>query len=319
MTFGRRDELKTALLAIGTGGYVAAKDVLTLRAGVFKDGIVSSDELDALFDLASRAPEGDPEWAHFFAEAAADFYLREEHPHGYLTEDEFQSLKARTAREGRVNALTLGLCVTLLEKAIATPPAMTEFIAEQIALHVRAKKNGPRLSADDVNLTRRFIFACGGAGNVAVARREAEFLFDLADMTADAANDPSWTEFFVRALANHVMAHIGYEPLSHDDAKALYAFMADRDKNVGGFLTRMVRGALAGLKAEEPSLAAQRNAARERDAAEAEKVTPEEAEWLAARIGRDGALHADEQALVEHLRSLGANLPPKLKTLVGAA
>lgn len=318
MTFGKREGLKAALAAFGEGRFVGAKDVALLRQGVFKDGVVSDDELDALFSLGERAPEGDPEWAHFFAEAAADFYLREQAPHGYLTEAELETLKARVTRDRRhASPLEIGLLVKLLETAVSTPPAMTDFAAEQLMASIRDKKGGPRVSAQDVVLIRRFVFAVGGAGNVAVTRREAEFLFDVSDMTAGAKNDPSWTEFFVKAVANHLMAHIGYEPPTHDEARAAQAFLSDRSVDVGGFFRRMIAGGLSGLAPEGQTAQSARNATREAGIAAAAPVTVDEADWVADRIGRDGALHAGEKALVQHLKSLGGALPPRLKAIVG--
>ncbi|MBY0423250.1 MAG: hypothetical protein K2Q06_13165 [Parvularculaceae bacterium] len=316
MSFGKREGLAAALVAVGQGGYVGAKDVTLLRQGVFKDGIVDDAELDALFDLGARAPEGDPEWIHFFAEAAADFYLRETEPHGYLTDEELQTLKARVLRDkGRASGLELAMLVKILETAKSTPPGMTDFVGEQIVARIRAKKGGARVSAQEASLIRRFIFAVGGAGNVGVSRREAEFLFDIADMTAGAKNDPAWTELFVKAIANHLMAHLGYVAPTYEEAKATEAFIKNQSVDIGGFFKRMIDGSLSGVGGGSPQAA--RNAAREAGAREAEKVTAEEADWVVRRIRRDGALHPAEKALVEHLKSLGDDLPPPLKSIVG--
>jgi hypothetical protein len=318
MSFGRREALAQALASVGQGGYVSAKDVNLLRQTIFKDGVVSDDELDALFALGERAPEGDPEWSHFFAEAAADFYLREEQPNGYLTEEEFRTLKERVTRDGgSASALELGLLVKLLETAKQTPEAMSAFVGEQIKAEIAAKKGGARVSAQDAVFIRRFIFAVGGAGNVGVTRREAEFLFDIADMTGGAKNDAAWTELFVKAVANHLMAHIGYEPPSREEAVASEAFMNDASTNVGRFFQRMIQGSLSGLRQSGPSAQAEKNAERAVAAAAAERVTDTEADWVADRIGRDGALHPAERALVDHLKTLSADLPPKLKNILG--
>lgn len=317
MSFGKREGLAAALVQVGAGGYVSAKDVTLLRQGVFKDGVVDDIELDALFDLGARAPEGDPEWTHFFAEIAADFYLRETSPHGYLTDAELATLKARVFRDkDRASGLELAMLVKLLETAVSTPPGMTDFVGEQIIARIRAKKGGARVSAQEAALIRRFIFAIGGAGNVGVARREAEFLFDIADMTAGAKNDPAWTELFVKAIANHLMAHLGYSAPTFKEAKATHAFMNDRSVNIGGFFKRMIDGSLSGVGGGTSAQAA-RNAAREAGARDAEKITTDEADWVVQRIRRDGALHPAEKALVEHLKSFGDDLPPTLKAIVG--
>ena len=137
--------LHARLIAVGADGFVTADEVLFLRRSVFADGIVSKEELGGLFALGERAPEGDPEWLQFFAEAAADFYLREEEPQGYLTEEEFQSLAALVTRNGHASKLELGLLVKLMETATQTPAAMSEFVGEQIKQSVLQKPEGPPL------------------------------------------------------------------------------------------------------------------------------------------------------------------------------
>lgn len=310
-----------ALSKVGANGFISARDVLFLRRNVFADGIVSIAELDALFELGDRAPEGDREWADFFAEAAADFYLREEAPHGYLTDEEFRTLKARVTKNNeRASGLELELLIKLMENAARTPDGMGEFVASQLKRLIAERKGGPHVSAEDAALIRRFLFAAGGAGNVAVTRKEAEFLFDLNDLTARAKNDPAWTDLFVKAIANHLMAHLGYAPPSREEALARHAFMSDHSINVGGFLKRMVGGGLSGFGGRrERSPQAERNAARSASAAIAERVTSGEADWLADRIGRDGAVHDAERALVAHLKKLEAELPPKLKAVIERA
>ena len=315
------------LKSVASNGYMTAEDVLALRRVVFADGVVSTAELDALFALGERAPEGDKEWEQFFAEAAADFYLREEEPRGHLTEEEFRSLKARVTRDGeRASGLELALLVKLMEDAVTTPPDMAEFVGRELKRMIAERKGGPRISAKDVALIRRWLFAAGGDGNVAVTRREAELLFDLNDVVAGAKNDAAWADLFCKAVANHLMAHIGYKPVGRAEALRLHAFMSNRSTNVGGVLSRALSGGLGGvarrfadgLKREE-SLAAARNAAREAEAAEAAKVTQSEADWVAERIGRDGALGEGEKALVRHLKSLADELPPRLKDVVARA
>lgn len=305
---------------IGAKGHVTAEDVVVLRRTVFKDGIISPAELDALFALGERAPDGDREWPMFFEEAAADFYLREEEPQGYLTDAEFATLKARVTRDGQAaSRLELRLMIKLLETAVATPPAMATFVAKQLKRSILAGRLRKGVTKEDTELVRRFIFAGGGEANVAVTRAEAELLFDINDANAGATNDPAWTEFFVKAIANHLMSHFSYAPQSRETAMRQHAFITDTSVNVGGLFKRMVAGGLSGLKPDGKSLQAQRNEERVRDAAIAEKITPLEADWLAGRIGRDGRLNDSERAVVDYMRTLGAELPPKLKALVDRA
>ena len=220
--------MATDLTSVGDDGYVSAEDVRFLRRNVFADGVVSAEELDALFRLGEKAEDGDREWPQYFAEAAADFYLREEQPNGYLTQDEFDSLKARVTRDGaKASKLELGLLIKLLETAISAPSDMAHFVGEQIKRHVCEKDGAAFISSEDVELIRRYIFAAAGDGNVAVTRTEAELLFDLSDATAKADNNPEWNDLFKKAVSNHLMAHIGFAPVGRQEALGTHASLSN--------------------------------------------------------------------------------------------
>ena len=312
--------VETQLAAIGSSAYVTADEVLFLRQTVFTDGVVSGTELDSIFSLAYRAPDGDPEWRQFFCEAVADFYIREEEPHGYLTQSEYESLRARIVGDGRtVNALELELLVKLQEVATKTPPDMTTFIGEQFLSIIGSRDGG--VTKEDAELIKRFLFAVGGAGNIAVTREEAELLFDINDAAHGQSNDPAWTELFVTGVVNHLMAHLGYEAISREEAFRRDAWVKDQSVNIGGFFSRMLSGGLSAFRLphKEKSVFAAYNEMREDDAEVAAAVTPDEADWVAARIGRDGDYNANEKALIEQISELESKLPENLKALVSRA
>ena len=320
--------LETRTAAVGADGYVTADEVIFLRRSVFADGIVSPEELDALFDLGDRAPDGDPEWRQFFAEAAADFYLREEEPQGYLTTEEFDSLKARVTRDGHASTLEIGVMVKLMETAIKTPPQMSGFVGEQIKASVLGKPGGAAVDKPDVALIRRFLFAAGGDGNVAVTRAEAELLLDINDAVHDAGSCPAWTELFVQGIVNHLMAHLGYDAPSREEAFRRDAWVRDHSVNVGGMFKRMAsasagayrdafKSVFKNARANETYKAY--NEHRDAEIVAAGKVTPQEAGWLADRIGRDGAFDENERRLIERMRELENDLPDGLKALLTRA
>jgi len=307
--------LATRLAAIGADGFVSADEVLFLRRTVFADGVVEPAELDALFDLGDRALNGDPEWFQFFAEAAADFYLREEEPQGYLTAEEFASLRARVTRNGHANALEIALLVKLMETATQTPPEMAAFTGAQIREMIVNKPDGPVVSKQDAVMLKRYLFAAGGDGNVAVTRAEAELLFDINDATDNAKNNAAWTELFVQGVVNHLMAHLGYTAPSREEAFRRNAWAKDQSVNVGGFFKKMLAG---GFKTTD-SVVKAHNDQRDAAIAEAEQVTKGEADWLAARIGKDGGFDVNERRLIERLRELEKDLPEGLRALLNRA
>ncbi len=314
--------LETRLAAIGDDGYVTADEVLFLRRTIFADGIVSNEEIDALFALGERAPDGDAEWLQFFAEAASDFYLREEEPQGYLTPNEFQSLKARiTGDSAHASALEIAVLVKLMETATQTPSEMGAFTGDQIKHAILSKPSGAVVDKNDAMLLRRYLFAAGGDGNVAVTRNEAELLFDINDATDSTRNNPAWTELFVQGVVNHLMAHLGYTAPSREEAFRRNAWARDQSVNVGGFFSRMLSGGLGAVRDAyaEKSVHETHNEKRDADAAIAAEITDSEADWLANRIGRDGAFDANERSLLERMRKLEDELPENLKALLQRA
>ena len=306
---------------IGENGYVSADDVMFLRRSVYQDGVASKQEVDQLFALAARAPEGDPEWAGFFAETVADFYLREEDPIGHLTEAEFASLKEQmSAVAGGATPLALKVLVHLLKNAASTPPQMADYVEERFRAYFEAK-NKPSVKAEDVDALRDYLYALGSAGASGVTREEAELLFDIHDLTASAQNDPAWLDFFTKAVAAHLMQHVGYKPLPREDALRLSAWAEDTTIDPKGFIGRLFSSSPSEIKnayARKPAQS-ERNEDDAIAAAIAEQVTAREADWLADRIGRDGKFCDLERALLAYMQELEADLPPKLRALVASA
>ena len=317
-----KQDITDKLVSVGKDGFVSAEDVLFLRRNVFQDGIVSAQEMDALFALGEQSPDGDREWAQYFAEAAADHYLREEEPQGYLTSAEFQRLRAQVTRDGHcASGLEVGLLIHILKNALSTPEEFSDFIAEQFQVYFANKVGGPTVTEQDVVMLREYLYAAGGAGNIAITRSEAELLFDIHEMTANADNHTTWADLFIKAVAAHLMQHVGYKPLAREEALRLHEWAKDTNVNPGGFFGRMFSGGLTAVKEAygRKSVRAQRNAEDEIAVQIAEQVTAREADWLADRINNDGAVNELEKAVIAYMRELEADLPPKLRALVADA
>jgi len=318
------EEIETLIRSVGADGHVSADDVVFLRKRVFADGVVSRAELAALFALAEKAPQGDKAWVDYFAEAAADFFLREEEPAGYLTEEEFEHLEAFITRDGKkASSIELGLLVALMEKATSTPQAMAEFTADQFRRLIRDRSKGvPRIGRTDADLLRRYLYAAAGDGSIAITKDEAELLFDLHEMTYAADNDPAWADLFIKAIAAHLMAHVGYAPLPREEALRLHAWVTDQTVDPAGFFGRMLSGGLAGIReayGRKQTISARKNADDAIAAAIAEQVSAQEADWLADRIGKNGKFDDIERALLHYMRELDTELPPKLSALIAKA
>ncbi|MBV6656314.1 MAG: hypothetical protein KI785_00955 [Devosiaceae bacterium] len=317
-------DAKTAenLMSLAADGRMSAADVLALRRTVFPDGVVSRQELELLFALGERAPQGDPAWPHLFAEMCADFFLNEEEPEGYLSDEEFAYLKALVTRDGHTaSSLELGALIDLVNKARIVSADMTAFIGDQIRSLISSRET-PTIGEQDVALLQRYLYAAGGEVDIGISRAEADLLFDLHDATVDADNASAWRELFVKAIAAHLMQHVGYTPLERSEALRLTEWSKDTSRSTGGFFGSMVSG---GLKAiidayTAPSAWQERNAQADTAMTVARAVTDDEAAWLVRRIGQNRQLDEAELALLVYMRDhLGADLPGPLAELVALA
>lgn len=302
--------------------YVSTEDILRMRRRVFGDQVVDRQEMADLIRLGQQAPDGDAGWQQFLGEALADFFLRQAEPRGYMSEDSADFLLSCLGDPGEISPALLDGLSHLVRHAHKVPDSVIEFGIEAIR---RTVLEDGRIRAAEADRVRGFLFAAGGNGNVAITRREAEFLFGLNDAARDGHNDPAWADLFMKAIASHLMAHLGYEPPSRREALRRQAWLEDQSIDFGGFMRRMVAGGfnavIGAYRQRDPqAVLTEKRAA---DAAEAEKLTVEETAWLVDRIEKDGAYTHAEQALIAWLDRLNGNdaeaLPEPLARLAERA
>jgi hypothetical protein len=313
---------------------ITAEHVQALRRSIYNDAAAEAGEIDSLFAMDEAAEIHDPAWCELFCEAIADYLVDQVEPHGYVSEENADWLIERIAADGSVKTATeLDALIKVLEKARSSPERLSAFALAQVKKAV-VDGEGPlarggnlepgRVSSAEAELMRRILFAYAGAGNIAVSQAEAEILFDINDATAAADNDPAWTDLFVKAVANSLMAASGYAPPPRAEALRREEWLDQPTGGVGDIFARMASGGLRGiLKAyREPdgeTAWKERNDNAARRTANAELVTAPEAEWLAGRIGRDGALSHNERALLRFIRDEAPSVHPSLQSLIAKA
>lgn len=315
---------------------IKAGDVAAWRAAFYADGIIGSREAEELIRLETEKATGCPEWTQFFVEALTDYVVFQQEPAGYVSEDNARWLIDRVAADGIVNTTTeLELLVKVMEKATRVPASLSAFTLEQVARAVidgsGPLAGGGRLTPgiigrDEVELLRRILFACGHEGSIGISREEAEVLFDLNDRTREADNDPAWSDLFVKAIANFLMAARGYTVPTRAEALRRDAWLDTPPRGVTALFGDMLSSMLAnGLRSlwqsamEGEDVYAARNREVEADARQAEAVTSTEIHWLAERIGRDGLIHDNERALLKFLSEESPDIHPSLRTLLDTA
>src|SRR5262249_42541730 len=149
------------------------------------------------------------------------------------------------------------------------------------------------VSEADVDLLRRILYGAGSDGNIAVTQAEAEVLFDIDEATADRDNDPAWTDLYVKAIANCVMAASGYAAPPREVAPDPKPCLARRgelslDAILGGMASGL-KGMFGGYREQTTEERAVAKLTQQKvEIITREAVTSAEAAWLAERIGRDG-------------------------------
>jgi hypothetical protein len=322
------------LARVQSSGRVSAEDALAARRIVYRDdGAIDPNEIEMLFRIDEAAKTADPSWSALIVEAGTDYIVNQKEPAGYIDEANANWLVSRISADGVVKTATeLELLVKVLETAQSSPEPLVKFALRQVELAV-VSGEGPlaygehlepgRVTRAEAALVRRILYAFGGHAGIAITRSEAEVLFDINDASAGADNDPEWTDLFVKAAANCIMAASGYAAPPREVALAREQWLDSPNAGVGGFFSRMAAGGLKGiLKAytapSEMDWAA-RNALQRSRIRAAEVITEGEAKWLADRMCRSGSLDENEKALLRFLGREAPEVHPSLKQLIAKA
>lgn len=320
-----------ALERIATTRRITDEDVLTVRRLVYPDGHIGPEEAEWLFQLNEACQLQVPAWSDLFVEALTDHLVNQAEPHGYVSEANADWLIARIDHDGVVHtASELELLVNVLDKSKSSPVRLVCHALDQVKSGVLTGK-GPtrrgqrlepgRIGAAEVDLLRRALYAYGGDARLAISRQEAELLFDINDLVGDADNHPAWSDLFVKAIANYLMAASGYEVPTREEALRLEAWRDDDRVSAVDFFGRALAGGLRGILAGYSRDVAwdRRLEAQRRDITESERIGEAEAKWLTERITRNGHLHDNERQLLAFIRKESPNIHPALRTLLDRA
>lgn len=314
-------------------GTIGLTDILQLRRVFYEDGIIAADEAELLFAMNDACKSYHHEWPEFLIEAITDYIVFQEAPRGYLTAANARWLIDRVSNDGKIDRKSeLDLIVNVLDKARWAPVSLVKFALEQVKLAVldgtgplRDGRGVPAgsISEAEVDLLRRMLYAFAGDGSVAVTRAEADVLFDIDEAISGGAPNPAWTDLFVKAVANVMMAASGYAVPSREEALRHEAALErpEEETSVLAALLSMVQSNLASVQdayhdqtAEERALA--RLEHQRIEIITHEEITEAEATWLVSRLGRNGRLSPSEQALVSYMNRESPKIHPVLTEAV---
>lgn len=322
---------------LASPGRVTAADVLYFRREVFRDGVVSRDEANAIFTINDSVPVKCEEWTDFFLESLTDYTVNQEEPRGYVTTEQADWLIQRVSHDGHIEvASEIELLVKILDRAKSSPESLVGYTLREIARTV-IEGEGPLakgqefvkgvINEGEVELIRRVLYAFGGDSGISISKTEAEILFDLNEQTDHEQNHPAWRELFVKAVANYLMAVATDRPVSRAEAVVREAWLENNKADVGNALFGAVWGLgellsksflddmFDGAQEQIEKAWAARNARTEAAQAAAERIEDVEAEWLIEKLCADGVIDHNERGLLEFIKRESPDVHPSLEPL----
>lgn len=309
----------SSIAKLATPG-ITAEDVIALRKHYFADNALSIREGEELFELGERIGDADcREWHQFFSEAITLLLVDQVEPSGYLSDANADWFIARIKADGHVLVRSeFETLLHVMERAREVPDRLAAFalgLVKDIILHgdgtaITGEKHAPGVvTSADVNALRRTLFVASSEGFGSVSRAEADVLYDIADATAGADNDPAFDDLFARAVGNHILSGAGRRAPDRKEALRRQAWLDERRPLRSG-ITATLRGIVFGRR-ETP--------AETIPSATTEIVTSEEAAWLKSRIHRNGEIDRAERALLAFLREEAAEIDPSLDAVLAKA
>ncbi len=306
-------------------GVITAANAHDIRAKFYTDAEIGVDEATWLFALNDGCRKADVFWEILFVEALTDFLVFQVLPEGHVDETTAQWLIGKIDAAGAVKSVSeFELLLNVIEKSESCPEFLVRYALEQVKIAVitglgplrNAKKAIPAgtVCADDVAILRQLMHAPASQSSINIGRSEAEFLFDLNDITAASENDPEWSKFFGNAIANHMMADEAYQAPSKAEALRMEKWLEDTDADVGGFFSRMVAGLRGVFGATTVSNRETKRKLLKQVAAigQNESITETEALWFIQRLNRNGQLTEAECAALSLLKQESKDVHPSM-------
>ena len=316
--------LSTLLSDIAGDRTLTDAQLKTVRRAFYDDGMMSPDEADMMFKVNDTAVEKPAEWNEFFVGALTDFLVRQTLPKGYVDTANAAWLMERIDHDGVLAMETeFELLMNVLHIAESVPPRLEAYALKQVEACVLEGRgylaDGRELSPGvieerDVEILRKILYACGGDGGFGITQTEAELLFDLDEATREKSNHVKWRDLFVGAVANHLMTMGAPKVSGIEEARRRQEWLSSSDG-----IQWNLKDAIGALKELWLNPKPQSQFLDQAGRQEAERVDPNEAQWLIDRLNRDDVLSENEKALLEFLNRECPEVHASLRPLISAA
>jgi len=300
-----------------------ADEFLRLRRQIFQDGHISMEEANMVFKVDTESKELPEGWDDFFVGAITDFLIRQTLPVGYVDPIHATWLIERIEHDDRMSESTeMELILNVIRLAKDVPRNLELYALNKIRDKIisRSAAGDLTVTADDVVLLKRVLYASGGSGGFSICKEEARFLFDLDEICQSADNAPEWQKLFVGAVANHVMTMGAPKMASREDYKRAQEYLHSNQGikwSISNIKTTFKEW-LSNIASNEDNTPTSifSNDALIR---EAEAIDAQEAAWLIEHLNRDGTISPNERELLKFFKDECPNIHESLKPLLRQA
>jgi hypothetical protein len=314
--------------------------VLAMRRTIYsKDGVTRADFVQLLSAGRASGSGACPEYADLLGEAAADLMVRQVDPPNYIAVADSAWLIGQLANGGGLSCKAeFTMLADVLRYAVSAPPALAAFAVREVEKAILTGRRTATGGADhapgivtsgDVEILRSLVFAATEGSSLHVTRESAEALFDIAHGALSGQNDPSFDDFFAKAIGNYLMGVAYHWTPSADEART-HQHWADRPASFADYFAKMVQEPLAarfgGLVAKtktvdamDEAVLARENAADATEIKQLGALNANSADWVIAHLTREGPLTSAEKRLLAFLTKEASSMPAALRTLADQA
>ena len=300
---------------------VSDQSVGVLRRDIYAKGKPTRADLAGLVGRGRAAGVGgvSPAFADLIAEVATDVLVNDVDPPKYIQQADADWLVSQL-RGGLAGGFEYEMLTRTIRNAVSTPAALASFTVAQIerAIISGAADHPPGVVTQaDLSALRTAVYAATEGSSLHVTRDSAEALFRIADAACGADPNPAFEEFFAKAIGNYLMGIAFHWSASADEAKEIADWLDAPSPGLGQFISAMFASKSAVFDDIETDAA--QNSADAAEMAHAEKIDAAEAEWLIARLNRDGVISSAEKRLLRFLRDESPSIAPALQALIDKA
>jgi hypothetical protein len=287
-----------------------------LRQEIYADGAAKKTELLRLVAMERVAGgQACQAFVDLFVDVACDIMLNDVDPPKYIRREDADWLVSVLARGGGLaNWTEYRVLIHVIRNATSVPTALADFAVAQIERAILDGAAGHAAGVateEDVEALRGIAYAATEGNALHVTRKSAEALFRIADALAEAGNS-AFEEFFAKAIGNYLMG-VAFRATPREERRHVERWLDEPAPTMGDFAAAMLDFDRLG---DAPDPREAQEAAQADAMVRAEKIDASEAEWLIARLNRDGRISPAEERLLRFLKAESPSIAPALAALM---